>query len=243
MILLNYIGIMNWYGLYKLAYNVSKDDILASKISKDIFSVIKENIGKSFYKDMRVDSNCGLNLYTSYENYKALRYDTFDVRAFFSFSKEGYFEPSIRVDFVFSNQFSKKYFDKLYYVIFDALKHELGHYYQYRQKEKSLYNGNEDQKLSIDQLSLFINERNTLLSERELIPYIKGLVFTSKKQNKPFTTVVDESLNSLFFGNIELKNKILTSPLGSKVSEIILEIKNVVVSKAKQLYPYLEAKI
>ena len=48
---------MNWYDLYKFSYNVSKDDILASRISKDIISVIKENLGKNFHKDMRIDSN------------------------------------------------------------------------------------------------------------------------------------------------------------------------------------------
>jgi len=65
-----------------------------------------------------------------------------------------------------------------------------------------------------------------------------GLVFTTQKQRKPFSTVVDERLFELFFhNNPEEKNDALSSPFGKEIMEIMSELKSAIIARAKQLYP------
>lgn len=234
---------MNWYNFWKFSYNVSRNDRLASKLSQEIFFVVKENMFKNTFKEIGVDEICNLKLYFSFKDYKDLRYETFDIEGYTSWSDEGYFDPYIRIDLEFANEFSSLYFDKLNYVLYDAVKHELDHYRQYKQGEKHE---------RIDRLQFnpqkpidsFIDTKAHLLSEGELIPYIRGLVFTSKKQKLSFEIILDESIDGIFFGNnAGLKNKILSSLGGQEISNIMADIKLAVIDRAKKLYPYLRKEL
>jgi len=230
---------MNWYNFYKVSYNVSRDDVLASELSQNIFSAVKENMFKNTFKEMKVDDKCNLQLYFSFGDYEDLAYETFGISGFTAWSEHGHFEPYIRIEIQFSNEFSNLYFDKLNYVIYDAVKHELDHYRQYKQKEKH-ERRDMSQFTSENQIDYFVNTKDHLLSEGEIVPYVRGLVFTSKKQKVPFDTVLDKSLDAIFFwNNAELKNKVLSSLYGQEINQMLSEIKLGAINKAKELYPYL----
>jgi hypothetical protein len=165
---------MNWYNLYKFAYNVSKDDILARKLSQDIFLIVKDNIGKDIYRDIVVDNKCTLQLYCSFKNYKNfnLRYEAFDIKGFFSASSFDLYDPYIRIEISFSNKFSDKYFESLIYVLYDAIKHELDHYRQYKNKEEYEYvDPNDFNRNNI--LEFYINRKNYLYLKEKLFPILK----------------------------------------------------------------------
>lgn len=232
---------MNWYELYRISYNVSKNDVLALNISHNIFFFVKENLGRNLYTEIIVDKECKLYLYIFYNRREELRYGTFNIEAFTDISKNRLFNPYMMVNLFFSNQFSELYFDTLNYIIYDAIKHELDHYRQYKNNEDV----EENPLIPGENLvASFINMRDSILLEQELVPYVKGLVFTSKKQNVPLPVIIDKNLDGLFFtNNIERKNQILNSIHGKRVREIMLEIKNSTINKAKQLYPYLRKRI
>lgn len=247
---------MNWYCLYKFAYNINRDDVLTSRIVRDIFFIVKENMGINIFRQITVhkedaatsksilsiNKNCELYLYTHNGSFENLRYEAFDIRAITNISKGGQlFDPFMRVDLYFSYQFLEKYFDKLYYVLYEAVKHEMDHYRQYINRSVFWDDDLESQQLPIDDpLSQFINLRDSLLSERELNPYVKGLVFTSKKQNISFGIILNKNMDGLFFGNNTItKEKVLRSSIGERVNKILLEVRDKVASRAKELYPYL----
>ena len=85
-----------------------------------------------------------------------------------------------------------------------------------------------------------------MLSDAELIPYIKGLVFLSKKEKKrhiSFEDILDQNLNGLIFqNNEEFKKQIIRSSEWDEVSKIISKIKETIILRAKQLYPHLREK-
>jgi hypothetical protein len=229
---------MNWYNFYKISYNVSRDDVLASELSQNIFSAVKENMFKNTFKEMKVDDKCNLQLYFSFGDYGSLRYETFDIEGYTAWSDHGYFEPYIRIDLKFDNRFSDRYFDKLNYVVYDAVKHELDHYRQYKQKEKherSELPRFDPQKPIVG----FIAAKNNILSEGEILPYIRGLVYTSKKQKVPFEIILDKSIDDIFFGNNKVFKSQIMSSVGQEINRLSAEIKLVIMARAKQLYPYL----
>lgn len=238
--------------IYKITYNINKDDVLASKLSKEIFDTVSGSMGNNTYKDIVVDDVCKLQLNT-FNNIQGqqLRYDTFDIRSNFDFSQSNIYPPEIHVKLYFSSHFSNKNFNSLNNVILDAIKHELGHYYQYKNGKDSFEDISQE-KSDGDILVDCINTRNYLLSNNELVPYIKGLVLQYKKslsqklynkQNQEkltFEAILDESLNGILFGNNDTnKNLAMQSKNWVKASEIISEIQKTIIKKAKQLYPFL----
>jgi hypothetical protein len=100
--------------IYKIAFNISKDDLLASKLSREVFNIIKENVGKHIYKEIDLDDKIklSLNVYKNLENYK-LRYGTFDVHGALNYSKNNLYPACIEISITFSNSFSSIFFDKL----------------------------------------------------------------------------------------------------------------------------------
>jgi len=89
-------------------------------------------------------------------------------------------------------------------------------------------------------LDFCLKKKESLLSEGEIVPYVKGIVFASKKSKKPFEQLLDENLNGLFFyNNSNFKNRMMKSPDWATISQIISDIKVTVINRAKQLYPYL----
>lgn len=232
--------------IYKIAFNVSKDDLLASKLSREVFETVKNNIGKNIYKEINVDETCKLQLNTQ-NNKTGLTYAAFDISANSNFSNINFYAPTIQIDLRFSNIFSELYFDRLYYVIFSTIKHELKHYLQFKNKINHFDEDYESyfdyQNNTMSTLTKYEKLRDLLLSKTEINPFIVGIIFRSKKQGISFYKVLDEDLNRLFFrNNEEVKKYIMSLPEWGEVYNIMIEIRNVSIDKAKQLYPYLRRK-
>ena len=222
--------------IYRLSYSISQDDVLAARLSKEIFAVIKENMGKDVFKEIKIDRECDFFLYT-HNNRADLIHDTFDIKAIFDYSKNKTFKPSIQMNINFSDKFPESSFDKMYYELFNAVKHELGHYCQ--------YNNDELEESVLEKSSDYIesckNLRDNILSNAELVPYIKGLVFASKKSKKSFAKLLDENLNGLFFYNDDaFRDKKEKSSEWSEINEIMLSIKREVMRVAIGLYSHIK---
>ena len=240
--------------IYKISYNVSQDDILASALTKEMFQIVSENMGRNAFRDIMVDDTCKIQFNTFNNINGSLRYGTFDIGGNLDSSPNNFYPPEIQIRLSFSNQFSNQNFNQLYNVLLDAVKHELGHYFQYKNDRENMeYSYQEKNGNSI--FDVAINTKNFLLSDMELIPYIKGLVFKYKKSisqkqynqpNKPkitFEQILDDNLNGVLFrNNINNKNLSMQSPKWNEASEIISEIKKVIINKAKELYPFLKNK-
>jgi len=228
-----------WYDLFKTAFNRTKSQNLTMSLSRQIFNVIKNNFKKDTGTTLKVDNRCNLFLRIEYVGNRDLYGKNFFVNAFGNYSKGKLIQtlPAIHFDVSFNNKFSALDFPKLHYKLYDAVRHELWHYWQYldpnyvlTDNEAPIYNG--------DTISDYTELRNHIVSEQEIVSYISGLVFSAQKQRKPFSVVLNESLDDLFFeNNISTKQKVLSSAIGREAETIISNIKNTVISRAQQLYP------
>ena len=224
--------------IFKIAYNINKDDILASKLTKEIFELIKNNIYKNSHNEIIIDENCLLSLDTLYNQPEPLRFETFNISSHFSFWKNDNSNSEIIMSIVFSKNFSQKNFDKLNYKIYHIIKHELGHYCQFKNKENTETNHQQPAK---EMLEYSIKLKNYILHSNETIPFIKGIVFEHKKRHETFIKILDENLNYLLFNNnLELKNDTLKSKDWPKIHNEILSLRNTIINKAKEIYPHLK---
>jgi len=237
---------MSWYSFYKFAGFRNPNDLLAMKISRDIFTVVKDNIGKDTDRVFKVDKNCSLFVRILYLgendiygeiNSSNLKYNTFTIKADTNTSKNSLYNPFVRIGIFLNHQFSESDFESINYAIFDAIRHELEHYQQYKNKFNDEYFSPVIYK---DFIPMCNEYREYLLSTSEIEPYLKGLVFAAKKQKIPFDTILDQSLNGIFFNNNNaLRDKILASNMGQEVEKIITDIRSKIIQRAKEIYPKL----
>jgi hypothetical protein len=193
--------------------------------------------GKNAYKEIDIDNRCKLNLNT-FNGQMGLDRIGFHIRASLNFSKNDLYTPSIEVSIWLSDKFSQQHFNNLYKFLVGAIGHEIGHYYQYRYERENMEESVQEKPYGM--LNRCIKIRGYILSRMDLIPYIKGLVIKHKKQNVSFEKVLDEDLNYLlFYNNSKYKMNVMRSQKWGEISEIISDIKNNVIEKAKQLYPHL----
>jgi hypothetical protein len=79
--------------IYKISYNINQNDILASKLSKEIFFVVQGNMRNNAYKEISVDNICKLHINTFNNTQGQLRYGTFDISASFDFAINDIYPP------------------------------------------------------------------------------------------------------------------------------------------------------
>jgi len=227
---------MNWYFLSKFAFR-NKNDLLATSLVRKIFSFIKQNLNKDTYYETKVDNNCDLFLYITFlNNENNLRYKNFDIRAFINKFKDRSIKSFIRVELYTNRKFSSKDYDQLQYILYDATRHEINHYFQsYNEEHDSQNNENNET------LNRFIDLRKYILQPDELEAYIRGLMFTAKKQKKPFETILNDNLNGLFFVNDQkIKKEILNLPISKKIIGFFNDIKKSVLLRAKEIFPNVQ---
>jgi hypothetical protein len=208
-------------------------------LSRQIFSTVKNNLKKDTGVTFRVDDQCNLFLQVEYVGDVDLFGKNFFVNAFGNYSKGKLIQtpPAIHFHISLNDRFSALDFPRLYYKLYDAVRHELGHYWQYldpnyvlTDDNTPIYNG--------DTISDYTELKNHIVSEQEIAPYISGLVFSAQKQRRPFTAILNENLDELFFeNNATTKQRVLSSVIGREAAKIIQDITNRVISRAKQLYP------
>jgi hypothetical protein len=58
--------LMNWYRLFRLAFDRTKSQKLTVLLSKQIFYIVKNNFGKNANVTLPVDEQCDLFLYINY---------------------------------------------------------------------------------------------------------------------------------------------------------------------------------
>lgn len=227
---------MNWYKMLKLAFNRTKSQNLTTSLSRQIFYFVKNNLGESDGTTLRVDNQCNLFLRVDLVGDVDLFSKNFYIESFGNFSKTKLFPPSIHFNINLNKSFSALDFPKLYYNLYDAVRHELRHYWQYLDPNYVLEDGSAI--YSNDLLTRYDDFRYHILSSQEIDPYISGLVFSAQKQRKPFSELLDQSLDELLFENKpSTKQDVISSVIGKEVVKIMLDIKNRVMSRAKQIYP------
>jgi len=180
--------------IYKIAFNISKDDLLTSKLSREVFDIVKENLNKHIYKEINIDPKYKCKLcVTTLINQDNLVHENFDISAYFNFHSNDLFDPTISITISFSKDFSESYFNKLYFVILNTIKHELKHYYQYKNKIDTSEDTSEiDYSNNASEiLNDFLNVKKDTISEHEIEAFVTGLVIKSKKQKIPFETILE----------------------------------------------------
>jgi hypothetical protein len=222
--------------IYRISYNTSKDDLLTAKISREIFQVVKNNMGRDYGEKINIDDKCKLYL-TIQNNKNDIGMRPFYISAVFECNKYDFRYPHIVVNIDLSEKFSNLYLDKIYGYIVNAVGHEIGHYHQYK-NEREILESTTDKWHSKDPIELSKQLGNRLLSNKEIIPFIKGIMIKSKKIKISFVDLLNENLNYL----IPINDLKLDSSGISEINKIINNIRNVVIERARQLYPHLRNK-
>jgi len=134
--------------------------------------------------------------------------------------------------------FSEKDYQKLNFVLYEIIRHELEHVGKFSMDKKpdgkyvQLYydlRNNNDIHDHVRMISQYI------LSDTEIDSYAKSIMYVAKKQNKSVLEIVDQVIKRAFFGN---DSKIMVEVMQNKEMKNIVEYtKNKLKEKIKEYFP------
>ena len=230
----------NWYSLSKTMMKTSfrnENDILATRIGNYIFEKIKADISADYFEDREEEGICAVKYNVRHINETTQLDGHLKVSAHLFASKNDVFEPSISLDVLLYVGFSQNDFKILLDKVINAMCHEIEHYRDY---EKKTFEEYDEAIIRINYLTQCQEMRSRILSNQEIVPYIRGLVLIAKRDKKPFPVIVDEDLDRVFFENDkDFRTKVIAANISAEVAEIILDIKTKVIAKALTIFPNL----
>jgi hypothetical protein len=186
----------------KIAFR-NRYDLLANEATRDIFETIKNNyndkrdIKKSFeYRN----TNYIIDLELSRGD---LVDKKFNMQANFNPpDKETQTPPHITIIIVLANTFSEEDFERLNYTIYQFIRHEYEHFYDWNILPDQEYYDNlralQDMNLSLLERAKLV-EKN-VLSPYEITAYSRSVFYVAKKRKVRFQKVLWEALDIMFFG-------------------------------------------
>jgi hypothetical protein len=227
--------------LLKLSFR-NKDDMVSNEMCKDIFSIIKNN-QKSFTQSY---SGIQLNLTVTekdspqIEKIPNLKYGNFDINVHMeaSFNGEEFQQGTINIEIILSNSFSKKDYQSLNYVLYEAIRHEIEHKNTFetigtpQEDYQEIFNNLSEKQNLIDHCQTI---SQYMLHPQELPSYAKSIYYYAKKSKKNYEQVIDEVLNrALFFNDL---NIIQQSKTNKEIVNICRKIKKDIIKKIKAMFP------
>ena len=207
----------------------NKYDIRANDVVRKIFDRIKNNkMGEFGEKDIWVEISRQKIHKTTWENFYINAYTKND---------------KIYITVFLNDDFSKKDYQKLNYVLYEAIRHELEHLDDFIEGKKpdekyvQLYHdlrNQHDIKEHIEMVSQYI------LSDVEIDSYVKSIVYVAKKQNKSVLEVIEQIIKRAFFGN---NSEVMLEAMGdSETRGIIERTRKILRDKLKEYYPKFKEK-
>ena len=232
--------------LKKIAYR-NKYDLLANSLSKEIFQ--KLILNQEFSFDIQTENNITIKIRagkdTDREKTANEPYDNFTIKSNSTLVDN---TTEIFIYFRFKYFFSKKDYESFIYILYEIIRHEIEHAYQFSigkqpdESYKTLYD-----KLfqgfpqNIEDFSQHVNTISQYLtSNEEIDAYAKSIVYIAKKRKVPFNQIIKQIFNRAFFNN-----KIEIAQLANQNLNIIEEIeatRQKLITHINKLYPSMTLK-
>lgn len=218
--------------LKKIAFR-NQYDLFANDASRDVFEMVKSNYKnktntkRTFeYKSTKYI----IDLSLSYDNLSPTKFKVF--ARFFEQDNDIQLPPYIEVEVVLDNGFSENDFERLYYQIYEFVRHEYEHFCQF---DKDIH-PSKDYLDTVEQLQSYgmpdlerakTVEKN-VLDPQEIDAYARSIMYVAKKRKVRFQVVLWEMADIMFFGFDDKDVK-----EGHKNQEI-MNVHNNVVDKIKK---------
>lgn len=224
--------------LKKIAYR-NKYDKTAGEVSKEIFQAIVYD-GKGYIEIERENLIVKVSIEEDEDRIEETNH--FNLQAI-AIPPQGSKEVIVKIDIVTDKDFSLDNYERLNFLIYEVVRHELEHANQFfigRLPDES-YKEKYDKTISplIDNeegLRCHVNNMATyILSNEELPAYARSIVYIAKKQNKDIDEVIRQIFNRAFFNNrIEIGKKVLSDP---EMNRIVEDVKTKLKDTITKLYP------
>lgn len=232
--------------LKKIAYR-NKYDLIANSLSREIFQRLVLNQEFSFdlfpIDKIVVKIRAGKN--TSQEKTVNEQYDNFTIKANSSLV-EGEIEIILYVQFKYF--FSKADYESFVYVLYEIIRHEIEHAYQfsigkkpdesYKELYDKLFQGFPQ---NLEYFSQHVDRVSQYLtSNEEIDAYAKSMVYIAKKRKVDVEQIIRQVFNRAFFNN-----RIEIGQMANKNPYITNKIENTrqrLVEHIKKLYPNITVK-
>ena len=224
--------------LKKIAYR-NKYDKMAGEASKEIFQAIIYD-GKGYIEIKK--ENVIIKVSVEEVEDKIEETNHFNIKAL-AIPPESSEETIVKIDIVTDKDFSLDNYERLNFLIYEVVRHELEHANQftigklpdesYKEKyDKTISPLLDDEEGLRDHIN---NVATYILSNEELPAYARSIVYIAKKQNKHTDEVIRQIFNRAFFNNrIEIGKKALSDP---EMNHIIEDVKTKLKDAINKLHP------
>jgi len=207
----------------------NKYDMMSNDIVSVIFDKIKTNPSNQIF---------------SYDNIQVEINKEFINSTFENFHIEAFSENNvIHLIISLNNDFSEKDYQRLNFVLYEVIRHELEHVDKFTQGKfpneeyVKLYNSlieNQNAKERAQKVSQYI------LSDVEVDSYVKSIMYVAKKQNKSVLEVIEQVIKRAFFNN---NSKLMERELkDDEIFGIIESTRKILRGKLKEYYPNFKEK-
>ena len=173
---------------------------------------------------------------------------SFNIKAD-SKANENLEEPAIFLTISLNKDFSPKDYERANYAIYEVLRHEFEHINNFilEKKPDDIYKDMYEKLLGYKGVAK--NEEELLqniklvseciLSETEILSYVKSILYVAKKQKREVRDVIRQIFNRAFYNN--KRENIIMAQRIPEVQEIINKTEKGLSNKMKQLYPRFQS--
>jgi len=231
--------------LYVIAFR-NKYDILPNEATKEIINAIKNNKGELHIEK----DNIPIHIHIEKLDKKTGEFNeySFKIEAH-SQANENLDEPEIILIISLNKDFSPKKYEQINYVIYENLRHEFEHINNFILEKKPDDTYKDIYKKLLGYEGVAKNEEELLqniklvseyiLSETEILSYVKSILYVAKKQKRDVKDVIRQIFNRAFYNN-KRENMLLAQRI-PEVQEIINKTEKGLSNKIKQLYPRFQS--
>jgi len=144
----------------------------------------------------------------------------------------------IYVNIFLDKDFSEKDYQKINFVLYEVIRHELEHFDKYVMGEKpdeeyvQLYNDLRSKHNIKEHVELVAKY---ILSPTEIDSYVKSIIYAAKKQKKPAIEVIEMVIKRAFFGNDSVTMADALRDMEIKV--VVSGVREKLRGKIREYYP------
>lgn len=239
------MNILSIEKIIRIAAYRNKYDLLSNDIAKRVFESVKGNyqsrinIGDSFYYGQNEDTKEEyiVDYFVKFINSKDIKRN---VKANFEYpDPEKNYPATIDIKIVLGLSFSEDDMERLYWHLYEAIRHEYEHYDKYTQ---NLWPDEEYKKTieALKNLNLPDMEKVKLVSKLILHPieidsFARSIMYVAKKRKISYGYVMRDILNRiLFHEDKNIKNRMLQNP---EMKEMIDNVENRLINRIKEVFP------
>jgi len=219
----------------------NKYDILSNKVASKIFGAIKNRIdNKINFEDSILDQECIIDFSVSFNKEYSKK---MEVKAVFTcpFEKnnEQGIEANIDIKIYLKADFAKHDLERLYYRIYEAVRHEYEHFDKYLKEEmpsdeyKEIFESLE--KINLEDINKARLIAKYILDPIEIDSYAKSIMYIAKKRGIPYSAIIDDIIKrAMFSDNNDIEEKMNRN---TEVVNLIKQVKDGLIKRIKEIYP------